>query len=51
MYATHVGMFLCVVGWMHTSVSEQRDASIQYEDHNPGIQLCGDFNISYNFLN
>jgi hypothetical protein len=30
-------MFLCVVGCMSTNLSAQRDASIQYEDHNPGI--------------
>ena len=34
---TAFGMFLCVVGWLNTSVSEQRAASIQCEDRNPGI--------------
>ena len=34
---TDFGMSLCVVGWMNTDVSEKRGASIQYEDHNPGI--------------
>lgn len=37
---TAFGMFLRVVGWMTTNVSEQRVASIQYEDHNPGIETC-----------
>jgi len=34
---TAFGMSLCVVGWMNTNVSKQHDASIQYEDYNPGI--------------